>query len=214
MSSVIPSLDAEIIVVVGCHAKEWLSRARRPADPVLPRAAAALAVAHVIALHARSQCRVAADPVDKSHAIRRIVGVDSDASGGGVQIDLDLMYLMGLLLIEMVAHYGAPLEELVEDLLKEAGPSYYARIDQRLSHPVSKAEMVKRLSEDAPNSIGGAIVTNVNTTDGVKYMMKDDAWLLIRPSGTEPVLRIYAEAREQAMVDALLEHGKSVAGQP
>lgn len=122
--------------------------------------------------------------------------------------------LMGLLLIEMVAHYGAPLEELVEDLLKEAGPSFYARIDQRLSHPVSKAEMVKRLSENAPASIGGGNVVSVNTTDGVKYILDDSSWLLIRPSGTEPVLRIYAEAREDAMVDALLEHGKSVANLP
>jgi len=122
--------------------------------------------------------------------------------------------LMGLLLIEMVAHYGVPLEELVEDLLKEAGPSCYARIDQRLSHPVSKAEMVQRLSENAPASIGGGKVVSVNTTDGVKYILEDSSWLLIRPSGTEPVLRIYAEAREDAMVDALLEHGKSVANQP
>ncbi|MBN2555628.1 MAG: phosphoglucomutase/phosphomannomutase family protein [Anaerolineales bacterium] len=122
--------------------------------------------------------------------------------------------LMGLLLIEMVAHYGVPLEELVGDLLKEAGPAFYARVDQRLSHPVSKNEMVKRLAQNAPASIGGGSVASVNTTDGVKYIMDDSSWLLIRPSGTEPVLRIYAEAREQSMVDALLEHGKSIANQP
>jgi phosphomannomutase len=45
----------------------------------------------------------------------------------------------------------------------------------------------------------------------VKYLLEDDSWLLIRPSGTEPVLRVYAEARELAMVEALLSHGRAVA---
>jgi phosphomannomutase len=52
---------------------------------------------------------------------------------------------------------------------------------------------------------------SVNTLDGVKYLLADDSWLLIRPSGTEPVLRVYAEAREPGMVEALLAHGRSVA---
>ena len=51
----------------------------------------------------------------------------------------------------------------------------------------------------------------MSTLDGVKYVMKDDSWLLIRPSGTEPVLRVYAEGRSQAMVKALLGFGEAVA---
>ena len=72
--------------------------------------------------------------------------------------------------------------------------------------------MVARLIQDAPNSIGGQTVTELKTIDGVKYLMADDSWLLIRPSGTEPVLRVYAEARDETMVKALLAYGQQVAG--
>jgi alpha-D-glucose phosphate-specific phosphoglucomutase len=119
--------------------------------------------------------------------------------------------LMALLLVEMVAASRATLAELVEALLKEVGPSHYARNDLRLAHPVSKSKMVERLAADAPASIGGVALQSVNTLDGVKYLLADDSWLLIRPSGTEPVLRIYAEAREPGMVESLLAHGRSVA---
>ena len=119
--------------------------------------------------------------------------------------------LMALLLVEMVAVTRTPLAELVEQLLKEVGPSHYARNDLRLSHPVAKAKMVERLVHEAPASVGGARLLSVNSLDGVKYLFDDDSWLLIRPSGTEPVLRVYAEAREPEMVEALLAHGRSVA---
>jgi phosphomannomutase len=52
----------------------------------------------------------------------------------------------------------------------------------------------------------------VEQRDGVKYLLDDDSWLLIRPSGTEPVLRVYAEARDEETVRALLRFGESVAG--
>jgi phosphomannomutase len=54
-------------------------------------------------------------------------------------------------------------------------------------------------------------LTDVNTLDGVKYILEDGSWLLIRPSGTEPVLRIYAEASTPEKVETLLNHGKLVA---
>jgi phosphomannomutase len=119
--------------------------------------------------------------------------------------------LMALLLVEMVAALGASLEELVADVLQQAGPSHYARVDLRLSAPVAKSRMVERLAHGAPSAIGGVAVTQVNTLDGVKYLLADDSWLLIRPSGTEPVLRVYAEAREPGMVEALLGFGRGLA---
>jgi alpha-D-glucose phosphate-specific phosphoglucomutase len=119
--------------------------------------------------------------------------------------------LMGLLLLELVAVTGAPLHELVEDLLNEVGPAFYQRNDLRLSHPVAKAKMTAFLVNEAPVTIGGESVKEVGTNDGVKYIMADDSWLLIRPSGTEPVLRVYAEGRSQEMLTALIEYGKEVA---
>jgi phosphomannomutase len=119
--------------------------------------------------------------------------------------------LMGLILLELVASSGGSLYELVEDLLKEVGPAHYARTDLRLKRPVEKGRMTERLAQNAPAKIGGEEVEQVATTDGCKYILKDDSWLLIRPSGTEPVLRVYAEGRSPEMVDALLAYGEEVA---
>ena len=115
--------------------------------------------------------------------------------------------LMGLLLVEMVATMKTPLEELVAKLLAEVGPSHYSRLDLRLSAPLAKERMVARLAEEAPAAIGGMPLASVSTLDGVKYLLEDDSWLLIRPSGTEPVLRVYAEGRTPAMVKALMDYG-------
>lgn len=119
--------------------------------------------------------------------------------------------LMGLLLVEMVATADKPLDELVADLLNEVGPVHYTRLDLRLSRPIQKERMVKELAETAPAEISGISVNDINTMDGIKYLLEDDSWLLIRPSGTEPVLRIYAEASEPERVKALLDHGRSIA---
>jgi phosphomannomutase len=119
--------------------------------------------------------------------------------------------LMGLALLEIVASSGGSLYELVQDLLKEVGPAHYARSDLRLKRPVEKTKMTARLADGAPKSIGGEKVAEVSTIDGCKYILKDDSWLLIRPSGTEPVLRVYAEGRSTEMVDALLAYGEKVA---
>ncbi len=120
--------------------------------------------------------------------------------------------LMGLMLLEIVSAAGVPLHELVAGLQADVGPAHYARRDMPLRRPVAKAEMVARLTEDVPQSLGGQEVVEVKIIDGVKYLLSDDSWLLIRPSGTEPVLRVYAEAREPDVVEALLAYGEQVAG--
>jgi alpha-D-glucose phosphate-specific phosphoglucomutase len=119
--------------------------------------------------------------------------------------------LMGLLLLEIVAASGKTLYELVENLLEEVGPAFYQRTDLRLSHPVSKEAMSRSLVDEAPAEIGGEKVVRISTVDGIKYLMADGSWLLIRPSGTEPVLRVYAEGRTSQMVQDLLGYGEQVA---
>jgi len=116
-----------------------------------------------------------------------------------------------LLLLEIVASSGLTLFELVENLLAEVGPAEYERKDLRLKLPVSKQKMVEKLTKEAPSSIGGETLLSVSTLDGVKYLFEDDSWLLIRPSGTEPVLRVYAEGRSKEMVKAMIEYGEKVA---
>ena len=119
--------------------------------------------------------------------------------------------LMGLLVVEMVAAYGMPLGELVNDLLEDVGPAFYERKDLRLKRPVAKDQMIAFLVNQAPKEIGGERIAEISTIDGVKYIMADDSWLLVRPSGTEPVLRVYAEGRNAAMVRSLLGYGEEIA---
>jgi phosphomannomutase len=119
--------------------------------------------------------------------------------------------IMGLLLVEMIAESGKTLNRLVEDLLADVGPAFYERVDLRLSHPVAKEEMTEFLTKQAPSEIGSEKISEISQRDGVKYVMSDDSWLLIRPSGTEPVLRVYAEGRSLEMVKALLGYGEQVA---
>jgi len=118
---------------------------------------------------------------------------------------------MGLLLVEMVTAAKKSLHEMVKELLDDVGPAFYKRTDLRLSHPVAKSEMTDFLTKQAPAAIGGEKIIEISTRDGVKHILADDSWLLIRPSGTEPVLRVYAEGRSQEMVKALLEYGEQVA---
>jgi phosphomannomutase len=119
--------------------------------------------------------------------------------------------LMGLLLLEIVSQSKTTLHELVESLLKEMGPAFYERRDLRLSHPVSKSSIIHKLETETPSQIGGESLASISNLDGVKYIFADDSWLLIRPSGTEPVLRVYAEGRSAEMVSALLEYGEGIA---
>jgi len=119
--------------------------------------------------------------------------------------------LMGLLIIEMVASSGGSLYEMVEQLLKEVGPVHYQRNDLRLSRPVARDRMTQYLQDNAPAQIAGETLTHVSSLDGVKYILSDDSWLLIRPSGTEPVLRVYAEGRNPEMVREMIGYGEQVA---
>ncbi len=119
--------------------------------------------------------------------------------------------LMGLLVVEMVSAYGMPLGELVDNLLKDVGPAFYERKDLRLKRPVAREQMMTQLVEQAPKKIGGQAIAEISTIDGVKYIMADDSWLLVRPSGTEPVLRVYAEGRSMEMVHDLLAYGEQIA---
>ncbi len=118
--------------------------------------------------------------------------------------------LMGLLLLELLADASVPLHEIVADLQTEVGPTHYQRTDIKLSHPVPKAEMVARLANDAPATINGERVVSIETHDGIKFMLADDSWLLIRPSGTEPVLRVYSEGANQVAVENIIATGEKM----
>ncbi len=122
--------------------------------------------------------------------------------------------LMGLLLVEMVAKRGKPLGMLLDDLMAapDVGPFFYARNDQTV-RPFKKKTLVAGLMRALPTTLADQKVAKVSDNDGVKYILADNSWLLIRPSGTEPVLRIYAESRSEAQVQLLLKQGAALAEQ-
>lgn len=120
--------------------------------------------------------------------------------------------LMGLLLVEMVASRGCTLAELLDELMAapDMGRFHYARLDQPV-RPFDKRELLAALLAGAPDTLAGVPVAQVSDRDGVKFILADESWLLIRPSGTEPVLRIYAEGHSDEQVQALLAAGMEMA---
>ena len=118
--------------------------------------------------------------------------------------------LMGLLMAEIVAHYGKSPETLIAEVMAEIGHFDYARNDFKV-RPFEKAALVAKLTELAPATLAGSPLASINLRDGVKYVLADNSWLLIRPSGTEPVLRVYAEAHSPETVQALLAEGRALA---
>jgi alpha-D-glucose phosphate-specific phosphoglucomutase len=120
--------------------------------------------------------------------------------------------LMGLLLVELVAARGKTLVQLLDELMAspDVGTFCYARLDRPV-RPFHKAELVADLIKRAPEQLAGVPIARISDQDGVKYILSDNSWLLIRPSGTEPVLRIYAESHSDEQVQRLLEAGAQMA---
>jgi phosphomannomutase len=110
--------------------------------------------------------------------------------------------LSALLVLEAVVAAGTSLDTLLRELEAEAGPAAYRRRDYTLSPDRGRA-LVAALDEAPPARIGARPVTRRETLDGRKYWLGDGAWVLIRPSGTEPVLRVYVEAESPTEVDEL-----------
>jgi phosphomannomutase len=118
--------------------------------------------------------------------------------------------LMTLLLTEMMATRGCGLGELVADLLRITGPMEYGRSDLTLESGVKDA-FVASWADLAPKTIAGLEVRAILREDGIKFLLPDDAWLLMRASGTEPLVRVYAEAPSAGVVDDLLAVGRDMA---
>ena len=118
--------------------------------------------------------------------------------------------LMGLLIAEMMLQRRRSLAQLVDDLRRRFGHWVYRRLDVEMEHPLPKtfaASLAKRL----PARLAGRPVRRVATTDGVKATLDDDSWLLWRASGTEPLLRVYAEGTSPRQVQQLLAAGRALA---
>lgn len=119
--------------------------------------------------------------------------------------------LLGLLLLEAMAVSGKGVKELLNDTMDEIGHFHYQRIDLPIDS-VTKERVVAALGSDSLSEIASRPVVRENFRDGFKYFFGDGSWLLIRPSGTEPVLRLYSEAGDPETVEELLRAGRELAG--
>lgn len=120
--------------------------------------------------------------------------------------------LAGLFLLDAVAATGRTPSELLDAVFQLTGPHYYARIDVELEAH-ARDSIRAALDAAAPADIAGRPVTRTDRTDGWRFLF-DGGWLLFRLSGTEPLLRIYTEVTDQALVQPVLEHGRRLAGVP
>ncbi len=111
-----------------------------------------------------------------------------------------------LLTAEMVAHRGEPLRAQLDALFRKVGGYYPERVNLRLTDEV-KARFAERVKQD-PASFAGRKVKQIVRLDGLKLVLDDGSWALFRLSGTEPVVRVYAEARRAEELPALIEEGK------
>ncbi len=111
--------------------------------------------------------------------------------------------LVGLLLAEMRAAAGTPVSALLRRLWDTYGEFHYRRLDLPLD-PAAGRAAARRLAADPPARLAGLEVTGVDGLDGIKLLLGEAGWVMVRPSGTEPVLRLYCEARSEGEVDAVL----------
>ena len=114
--------------------------------------------------------------------------------------------LMSLMLLETMAVRKKRLEEQIAELMAEFGPHEYQRVDLH-PEPAKMSAVIKSLTEDNPTEVAGLKVQKIDRTDGTKFFFENDAWLLLRASGTEPVVRVYAESSSQEKVQALIDAG-------
>jgi phosphomannomutase len=118
--------------------------------------------------------------------------------------------LAGLYILDMMVRLGKKPSELLQALFNKVGAHYYDRIDTPFSGDRTSRE--RSILSSKPALIGGMKVVSLDTTDGFKFNLEDGGWMLIRFSGTEPIMRVYCETTHQERVKDILNDGLRVAG--
>lgn len=118
--------------------------------------------------------------------------------------------LAGLYMLDFMVKLNKKPSQLLALLFEKVGAHYYDRIDTAFSG--NRATREKMILDANPQTIGGLKVTGLNTLDGFKFCLEDGGWLLIRFSGTEPIMRVYCETTHKDKVQAILKDGQKIAG--
>jgi phosphomannomutase len=119
--------------------------------------------------------------------------------------------LAGLYLLDMMVQTGKKPSQLLDTLFEKVGGHYYDRIDTRFDQS-KRAETEALVGKAMPAFIGGLKVVDKVTIDGNQFIMEDGGWLLVRFSGTEPIIRVYCETTHEDKVQAILDDGMKIAG--
>lgn len=114
--------------------------------------------------------------------------------------------------LEMMSVTKKKVSQLCEEVMKEYGAGIYARRDFPALKPIDKEAFVEKLRKKLPKKVGTLKVAEVSTLDGIKIYFEHDEWLLMRPSGTEPLVRVYAEAATKRETQSLLDLGEKLVG--
>ncbi len=117
--------------------------------------------------------------------------------------------LSGLLLLEMMAHRKKSILDILKDIEEEYGSYYYLKTSTGVTEDIKK-RLMPSLEKNHLKEVLGKKVVDVDTLDGIKFICEDSSWLLFRLSGTEPILRIYAEAASRERASEILEYGKKI----
>jgi len=118
--------------------------------------------------------------------------------------------LAGLYMLDMMVKLNRKPSELLDLLFSKVGAHYYNRIDTPFKG--DRQEKIDRVLNANPDTIGGLKVDKLLTIDGYQFLLEDGGWLLIRFSGTEPILRVYCETQHEDKVEAILQDGLKIAG--
>lgn len=119
--------------------------------------------------------------------------------------------LAGLFLLDMMVKTGQKPSQLLDTLFGKVGAHFYDRIDSQFE-AAQKPAILERVSQAMPATIGGLKVIDKVTIDGNQFIMEDGGWLLVRFSGTEPIIRVYCETTHEDKVAAILDDGMKIAG--
>ncbi len=119
--------------------------------------------------------------------------------------------LSGLMIAEMMVKLKKSASGLLEYLFEKVGPHYYDRIDFKFEQS-KRAEIIDRIKNNPPKDLAGLKVVKIRDDDGFKYYSEDGTWLLIRFSGTEPIMRVYTETTAADKVQPILQQGRAITG--
>jgi len=139
-------------------------------------------------------------------------GEESGGVGFGMHLPERDAPFAALLLIEALVEGGVPLGERIDELQQRCGgAAAYDRLDLRLPNMAARSRLEQLLAATPPSEVAGLAVQQVIRTDGVKLRMGPSHWLMLRFSGTEPLLRLYCEAPNQERVDKVLGWARQLA---